>query len=401
MPVSRRGKPMPIADSVTVIGGGVGGLAAALACARHGAAVTVLEQADEIGDAGAGVQISPNGWRVLRALGVADALSATSPRARAVRLRDFRRGADVCAVPLDDPEMPYHFVHRADLAKVLSRAATEAGVRIRLGARVTGVAMDGGDTRLEIAGGTAVSCRGPTIAADGLHSAARRALNPKSRPYFTGQAAWRCVVPAPPDTAPEAHVFLGPGRHLVAYPLRDGAWMNIVAVEERDGWAAEGWRHEDDPRHLRRAFADFCPEVRALLADVGTVHLWGLFRHPVAGRWVQDSLVLLGDAAHPTLPFMAQGANMALEDAFVLARCLAEADDTPAGLARYQAARRPRTARIVQAAEDNARHYHIPPGPYRWAAHSALRLAARFAPHLVHRRYDWIYRFDATAVRSR
>lgn len=387
---------MLIGQQVTVVGGGIGGLAAALALAQRGAVVTVLEQAPKITEIGAGLQISPNGWRVLQALGLADALAATSPRSMAVHLRDFRRGARVFSMPLSRPDQPWHLVHRADLVAVLHDAARAAGVTIRLGARVEAVEPGPSVTTLRLADGT-VEAHGLTLAADGLHSPARAVLNPKSRPFFTGQVAWRCLVPVETETPPEAHVFMGPGRHLVRYPLRDGRLVNIVAVEERDDWAAEGWHHRDDPANLARAFVDFCPELRALLDRAQDVHLWGLFRHPVAPVWHQDRLALLGDAAHPTLPFLAQGANMALEDAWVLARCMSDDPDTGAALARYQALRRPRTARIVQAATDNAAHYHLRPGPMRFAAHSALRLANRYAPHLVTRRFDWVHRHDVTA----
>lgn len=380
---------------VTVIGCGIGGLAAALAAARAGAEVTVLEQAPAITEVGAGIQISPNGWVVLKALGLAPAIGAGAPRSTAVRLRDFRRGSEVFAMPLTRADRPWHLVHRADLIEALAEAARAAGVAVRLGTRVTGVAPEGAATVLTLADGSRET-HGLTFAADGLGSPARISLNPKSRAYFTGQVAWRATVPDEAGLAPEAHVFMGPGRHLVRYPLRDGRLINIVAVEERDAWAAEGWHHSDAPENLARAFVDFCPEIRDLLARVTDTNLWGLFRHPVARTWTAGRLALLGDAAHPTLPFLAQGANMALEDAFVLTRCLAETSDTEAALARYEALRRPRTARIVQAAEDNAAHYHLRPGPYRFAAHTGLRLAARTAPHLVTGRYEWLHGHDVT-----
>jgi len=387
---------MLVGREITVLGGGIGGLAVALACAQAGASVSVLEQAETITEVGAGIQISPNGWRVLQALGQAEAVAALSPRAKAVRLRDFRRGAEVFPMPLSDPSMPYHFVHRADLVAVLEAACRAAGVTIRLGVQIAEVAVDGLETRLTLADGS-IERHGLTLAADGLHSHARAVLNPKSKPFFTGQVAWRCTIPSDTPLTPEAHVFMGPGRHLVRYPLRDRHLVNVVAVEERDGWAREGWNHRDDPAHLRRAFTDFCPEVRDLLDRAEEVYLWGLFRHPVADRWHEGALALLGDAAHPTLPFMAQGANMALEDAYVLRQCLAADPDTNNALARYQDLRRLRCMRIVDAASDNATNYHLRPGPYRAAAHLVLKLAARHAPHAVTRRFDWIYRHDVTS----
>jgi len=387
---------MLIGQEVTVLGGGIGGLAAALALARRGARVSVLEQAPEITEVGAGIQISPNGWRVLQALGVAEAVAALGPRSEAVRLRDFRRGGLVFALRFGPDDPPWHLVHRADLVGVLADAARAAGVTLRLGVRVTGVDPQPLGTELTLADGSRES-HGLTVAADGLHSAARGALNRKTGAFFTGQVAWRCTIPVATPMAPEAHVFMGPGRHLVRYPLRDRRQVNVVAVEERDGWAAEGWHHQDDPEHLRRAFVDFCPEVRRLLDRADTVFIWGLFRHPVAPVWQDHRLVLLGDAAHPTLPFLAQGANMALEDAFVLARCLSEDAELRQALARYEALRRPRCARIVQAANDNATNYHLRPGPMRFAAHTALRAAARFAPAAVTGRFDWVHRHDVTA----
>lgn len=386
---------MLIEREMTVIGGGIGGLSVALAAAQAGACVTVLEQADAITEVGAGIQISPNGWRVLEALGVATNLAALSPRGQAVRLRDFRRGAEVFTLPLTEATRPYHFVHRADLVRVLEQACRQAGVTICLGARVTEVAPEGAENRLTFESGT-IEQHGLTVAADGLHSAARAALNPKSRPFFTGQVAWRCTIPSETPLAAEAHVFMGPGRHLVRYPLRDGHLINVVAVEERDGWAAEGWYHRDDPDHLRRAFRDFTPDVRDLLAKARDVYLWGLFRHPVAETWHDGALALLGDAAHPTLPFLAQGANMALEDAWVLVRCLSDDPETRNALVRYQDLRRLRSMRIVDAASDNASNYHLRPGPYRAAAHLALKAAARFAPHAVMNRFNWLYDHDVT-----
>lgn len=387
---------MLIGKEITVIGGGIGGLAAALACALRGAQVTVLERAEAITEVGAGLQISPNGWVVLQALGLADTISESATRGQAVRLRDFRRGAEVFTIPLHDP---FHFVHRADLIEALHDAAVAAGVQIRLGVQVTEVVAEEHAVRLTHADGTA-EIHPLTVAADGLHSAARAHLNPRSKPFFTGQVAWRALIPTESlgtgALAPEAHVFMGPGRHLVRYPLRGGKLTNIVAVEERDAWAAEGWALTDDSRNLRAAFTDFCPEIKDLLADVEVPNLWGLCRHPVAALWYNGPLALLGDAAHPTLPFLAQGANMALEDAWVLADCLANFDDTGEALHSYQRLRKPRAARIVEAANDNAANYHLRPGPYRLAAHTALRAAAKFAPHAVTNRFNWLYHHDVT-----
>lgn len=383
-------------QEITVLGGGIGGLAAATALAQRGARVRVLEQASEIAEVGAGLQISPNGAVVLHALGLGPALEKIGPRATRVVLRDFRHGSEVFTMDLGRDGRSYHLVHRADLIAMLDLAARDAGVEIGLGRTVTGVAPGVDGARLSLADGTAETVP-LLIGADGLHSHARAALNPASRPFFTGQVAWRAAVPIEaPDTPPEPQVFMGPGRHLVRYPLRGGALMNLVAVEERDEWAAEGWNHRDEPEALRRAFADFCLEVRDLVGRARQVFLWGLFRHPVAPVWHGPGIALVGDAAHPTLPFLAQGANMALEDAWVLADCLSDGGDTATALTRYQALRRPRAARIVDAASRNAGNYHLRPGPYRTAGHLGLRMASRLAPRLLADRFEWLYGHDVT-----
>ena len=227
-----------------------------------------------------------------------------------------------------------------------------------------------------------------------MQSAVRARLNGAAKPFFTGQVAWRAVI-ADDGAPPEAHVYMGPGRHLVSYPLAGGL-RNIVAVEERDEWAAEGWHHQDDPANLRAAFAGFAPAPRGWLDRVTQVNLWGLFRHPVARRWHDARTAILGDAAHPTLPFLAQGANMALEDAWVLADCLS-ARPVPEALALYQTRRRARVVRVIEAANGNARNYHLRNPLARGAAHAALRLGGALAPSAALRRFAWLYGHDVPA----
>ncbi|MFN3955282.1 MAG: FAD-dependent monooxygenase [Pararhodobacter sp.] len=376
---------------VTVLGGGIGGLAAALAMKRFGAEVRVLEQAPAIAEVGAGLQISPNGARVLRALKVDP--HAVGDAALAVELRD-RRGRLVTRLDLrGDPG--FFLCHRADLIGVLAARARDAGVSIELDSQVRAVSL-GAAGVVSLAGG--LRHEAPLlIGADGLRSRLRGVLNTPAAARFTGQVAWRAII-AGDDGASVAQVFMGPGRHLVSYPLRGGRLRNIVAVEERTAWAAEGWHHRDDPAALRAAFAGFGGPVPGWLEAVDEVFLWGLFRHPVADHWHdgQGRAALVGDAAHPTLPFMAQGANMALEDAWVLARCLAGAESQSAALARYQALRRKRCQAIVATAGRNARRYHLHP-PMAQIAHAALRVLGMVAPGAPLRRFGWIYDHDVTA----
>lgn len=378
-----------------VIGAGIGGLAVARALALRGARVTVLEQAEAIEEVGAGLQISPNGAAVLRALGLEQGLLAGGAvPARAVALHD-QAGRAVLRLDLGRVRARgYYFVHRADLIDLLAQGARDAGVRLRLLQQVDRV-HPGVRPEVVMASGAVMSAD-LVIGADGLHSRLRPVLNGTDRPFFTNQVAWRAVIPAWGDAAPVARVDMGARRHMVSYPLRDGRARNIVAVEERREWTAEGWHHRDDPDALRAAFADFGPQVRDMLAQVEAVNLWGLFRHPVAQVWQKGQCALLGDAAHPTLPFLAQGACMALEDAWVMADAMSGAADIAEGLQAYQERREPRVRRAIAAANGNAWKYHLRPGPMRMVAHAALRLGGRLAPGAMVRQFDWLYEHDVT-----
>ncbi|HPE24963.1 FAD-dependent oxidoreductase [Albidovulum sp.] len=383
--------------SITVIGAGIAGLAVARALAMRGSRVTVLEQAPEIREVGAGLQITPNGHRVIEALGLGLAAEREGQRAEAVELIDGETGGRVLAMDLlrQRPDAPFRFFHRADLIALLAEGARAAGVEIRLLQRIEEVTLGEGRPRLRTAQGAEIETD-ILIGADGLHSRVREALNGKVAPFFTHQVAWRATLPAEPDIRPVAQVFMGAGRHVVTYPLRGGKLRNLVAVEERHRWAEESWSLTDDPLALRIAFEDFVPEVRGWLDRIERPNLWGLFRHPVAGRWHGQGAVILGDAAHPTLPFLAQGANMALEDAWVLAHCLSAAATPEAGVAGYQALREARVRRIVAAANANAKNYHLS-GIRRDIAHAGLRLVNRVSPSAMLNRFDWLYGHDATA----
>lgn len=398
--IFRFGGGMAVAgQEITVLGAGVAGLAVARALALRGAQVTVLEQADAIREVGAGLQISPNGAAVLRALGLGDALAAGSIRGRAVELRDGLSGDVVLRMDLAKlrPDQGYHFVHRADLIDMLAQGARDAGVQLRLLQKIDTVDLSGDRPRLVTAQG-AEMLPGLLIGADGLHSKTAAALNPRATPFFTHQVAWRALIPCDASAPAVAEVHMGPGRHLVSYPLRGGTLRNIVAIEERHRWVEEGWSIRDDSMDMRLAFERFGPRVRAWLEQVQDVYLWGLFRHPVAQVWQQvmgqGAVAILGDAAHPTLPFLAQGASMGLEDAWTLADHL---DRLPVAdaLTRWQSLRSPRCTRIVAAANGNARAYHLS-GPLRSLAHAGLRLGGALAPGLALSRFDWLYGHDVT-----
>ena len=365
-----------------VIGGGIAGLSAALALARHGATVEVHEQAPDLRAFGAGIQLSPNGMRVLEALGLGAAIREVSRRSVAVQLRDAS-GAPVARIDhrRHRPDAQFRVIHRGRLIEVLARACAKAGVRVTLNDRREGPPQEAG----------------LVVAADGLRSAMRAGLNGREVPFFTHQTAWRALIRDDGAAPAESQVFMAPGRHLVSYPLADGL-HNIIAVEERHEWQDEGWSHPGDPSDLRAAFAGFGGPVPGWLESVEAVHLWGLFRHPIAPVWQDGRTVLIGDAAHPMLPFLAQGAVMALEDAWILAATLAaRPEDQATALARFQAVRQPRVARVVAAANANATNFHLA-GARRIVAHAGLRAVTRWAPGLLAARFDWLHDYDPVAV---
>ena len=378
---------------IVIVGGGIAGLAAALALHAHGARPVLLEQAPAFREVGAGLQISPNGVAVLRALGLGRALAEVSCRGRAVSLRDGLSGSEVARLDLGDA--PYWFVHRADLIDLLARQARAAGLDLRLGQAVADIGVEAGSRARVVFDDARCLEADLVVAADGLHSVMRRA-GALNAARFTRQAAWRAVVPNTMGHPPEVRVHMGPGRHTVSYPLRTGSHVNLVAVEERDAWTEDGWTHTDTAKAVQRAFADFCAPVHQMMDLVEAPGLWGLFRRPVAKRPWEGRVALVGDAAHPTLPFLAQGANMALEDAWVLADVLTR-ESTLAGAAEaYNALRVARTERIVAAANGNAWKYHLRAPLVRRAAHLGLGLVSRTMPQRLVGQYDWLYGHDVT-----
>jgi salicylate hydroxylase len=373
---------------IAILGAGIGGLTTALAFARTGADVIVYEQSDALTEVGAGLQITPNGARVLNALGLTDALATVGVAAVAVCPVDALSGRPITRFDLSAQSPDYRFYHRADLLGVLADGCRAAGVDIQLGCRIDTVSSDG---RFVANGQTVVPAL--TIGADGLHSHTRPLLNGPGKPFFTKQIAWRALVQR--DTAePIAQIWMAPRQHVVTYPLRDGL-LNVVAVQEQSNWADEGWHHKDAPANLQAAFADVGEDLQAILADVTDVRLWGLFRHSVAEHWQQDGvLALIGDAAHPTLPFLAQGANLAIEDGLALAACCQHDASLEHALIKYQETRRPRVTKAIDAANANARNYHLD-GIKRRVAHTGLGVLGHVAPNAFLKRLGWLYDFDA------
>jgi len=388
-------------QEISIIGAGIGGLATAMALAQKGARVRVFEQADGLGEVGAGLQISANGVAVLEALGLRAAAAKLANTPEAIVLRDYR-GAEVVRLPMGASAearygRPYWQFHRADLLAVLAEGAVAAGVELVFGHRLAEVSQKEARVSARFGNDISVEADG-LIGADGVRSVVR-GLALQGRPAeFTGQVAWRGLVPS--DRLPKglfenaAQVFMGKGRHFVAYPLRGGSLINFVAVEERAGWADEGWSLPDSPENLRAAFQGFAPPVQALLEQVDETFLWGLFNHPVLPNWSNGRIGLVGDACHPMLPFLAQGAVMGLEDAFVLAQTL-DAKGIEKGFQSYEASRKPRATRVQKGAARNAWSYHLRNPLLRGAAHKVLGMVSQ---KTLLGQFDYLYGHDVTAL---
>ena len=368
---------------IAIVGAGIGGLTAAL-CFRHlGYLVDVFEQSPELKEVGAGIQISPNALRVFEKLGLDQRLKEHGLQAQAIQLMNHTPSRAVARLDLAKSRAQggYFLFHRADLLTFLVDACLDVGVHIHLGESFDG------PTSLQQHNFDLI------VGADGLHSNFRKLLNPQSCAFFTGQIAWRGVVENVISQPSEACIHMGPHRHIVTYPIRGGRDLNVVCIKEQTDWNDEGWNHLVDPDVLKQEFGDFTG-LLPVFDRVQTLHKWGLFRHPVAKTWTEDNVVILGDAAHPTLPFLAQGAVMAIEDAWVLAACFYR--DGVSGLKAYQSIRMPRVTRVLATANSNAWKYHLANPIVRSLAQTVLSAGSRITPARLVRQFDWIYAHDVT-----
>ena len=382
---------------VLIAGGGIGGLTLALCLAEHGCPALVLEQAAEFGEPGAGIQLSPNCTRVLHWLGLADALQAQAFLPQAIQFRHWRSGRVLVQHALGEAArrkygFPYCHMHRGDLLALLAgAAAAHPGIELRAGARVQGLAQDAQGVTAHLSEGRR---RGRAlVGADGIRSVVRARLFGPEAPRFTGNVAWRMLAPSERLEAgripPAAVCWWGPGRHFVHYYVRGGALVNAVCVVEKAGWEVESWTARGEWQELKGDFAGWHRDVQLLIdcADRGSLRKWALFDRPPMPRWGRGRATLLGDACHPMLPFMAQGAAMAIEDAAVLSRCLAGADEISAALRRYEALRQPRAARVQRHSRRNAKLFHLSGFKARLRDLAAGAIAARTM--------DGLFRYDA------
>ena len=384
--------------TIIVAGAGIGGLSAALALARAGFRVVILEQAMRREEAGAGIQLSPNATHVLRGLGVLHLLRPYTVAPDAIRLIRAKSGRDIVRIPLGAAAeqrygAPYWVIHRADLQRGLTRAIEQsADIMLQLGARAEDFAIHphGVTVQVRTAQGLRDEQGIALIGADGLWSTLRARLGDRTPPRFAQRIAWRAVVPAERVSGelrdPVTALWLGRDAHLVHYPVKAGTMVNIVAIV-RDDWHEPGWSVPGRPTDLLPRFEQFAPAARALLALPESWQKWALFDRAPRRIRAQGPVTLLGDAAHPMLPFLAQGGAMAIEDAAVLADCLRQDEDPVRAFHQYERARHRRVAHAQREARRNSSRYHLA-GPLGFARNAAL---AALGPQRLLHRYDWLY----------
>ena len=386
-----------------IAGAGIGGLAAALAALRQGHEVEVYEQASELKEVGAGVQLSANGTRVLYALGVGEELKSLSCEATGKEIRLWNTGEtwklfDLGKASIARYGFPYFTVYRPDLLDVLARAVRRLKAdAIHLGRKCLGFTQTDGEVRLDLENGT-TAAGDVLVGADGVHSSIRQTLFGADKPQFSGIIAWRGMIPMERLPAHMARMvgvnWVGPGGHVVHYPLRGGVLMNFVGALERSDWQIESWSARGTTEELAADYRGWHEDVQMLIRNISVPHKWALMVRPPMPRWTVGRVTLIGDACHSMVPFLAQGAVMAIEDGLVLARALTELDgDVPSRLARYEEARRDRTRRAVEGSADNIARFHN--AALADPTRAREYVEREWAGHNVASRYEWLFRYDA------
>jgi len=393
---------------VLIAGGGIGGLTAALCCHHFGHDVTVFEQAAQWDEVGAGIQVPPNAMKVFEALGIDGLIAENAFRPEAIEARMGETGRAIFTIALAQQAIdmwgsPYLHIHRADYIAALKHAlGLRVPAAVQLGTSVTGYHQSKEGITLTLEDGRVFS-GDVLIGADGIKSVIRRQMLGPDRPVFTGNVAWRIVVPmkelgvyAP---NPTACVWMGRGRHGVTYRLRRGELANFVGVVEREDWTQEGWTEQGSQDEVLRDFEGWHPTITTLLkaAKPNALYRWALFDRAPLQNWIDGRAVLLGDAAHPMLPFMAQGAAMAVEGSWVLGREISQAGRClKKSLEVYQNRRFARTGQAQTTSRANMKTFHQGTKMGQLKTYGPMWLAGKIAPAVVHKRMNWLYGYDVT-----
>jgi salicylate hydroxylase len=393
-------------DKVVIVGAGIGGLAAALGLLKHGIDVEICEQAPELKEVGAGIQISSNGTRVLYALGLENALKRVQVLPQRRVIRHWSSGEawnwfDLGAVTRQRYGTPHVMLHRGDLHGLLADAVTAIKPdAVKLGRRCASVQSEGDHAAVHFEDGSSASAA-YAIGADGIHSKVRAALFGADKPIFTGAVAWRGLVPMEklPTHLQEMQGvnWLGPHGHVLHYPVRRGEIMNFISFVERDDWQVESWVTQGTRDELANDFRGWHADVHEMIARIETPYKWAMMVRGPMPQWSKGRITLLGDACHPTLPFLGQGGVMAIEDGYIVAECIAKYFGDPAqAFARYEDIRRERTATVVRKSHENRKSAFSPALGDPNAV--AVEVAREWQQERVRERMEWLYAYDATAV---
>lgn len=389
---------------ILIVGGGIGGMTAAACLLRAGFEVAVFEQAAELGEVGAGIQLSDNPMRVLNHLGLVETLERCGVRPAAYQFKMFDTAEILQEIPLGDGYLqrhgvPYLSVHRADLLDALIAAVRALDPdAVTLNATASGYVEDGSGVTLRFNDGN--EARGDVlIGADGIKSFVRAKILGETPVHYTGDQSWRILVPAErlavaqrPGTV---NICVGPGKHGVVYPIRPDGLVNMVGCVEYETWDDESWTARRPWAEMKADFAGWHENIQAIIdnADKDQCFRWAMNNRPPVDYWSTARTTLLGDAAHPSLPYMAQGGAMAIEDGAVIARALQQVDDIGEALDLYQRNRLARTARIVNESSANRDMFHLP-------SEAALRQA--FARRdMDAERTAWLFSYDPMTVELR
>jgi salicylate hydroxylase len=386
---------------IAIIGGGIGGLSAALHLLKAGLEVDVYEQAAAIGEIGAGIQISPNASRLLIRLGLKPALDRAGVRPLAIHQRRWDDGRTLQRAPLGvEVEAafgaPYYHLHRGDLAELLG-AAVPAD-RLHVGHRLVGLEQRGERIVARFENGVS-SEADLLVGADGIHSQVRHLTFGPEKPRFTGCVAWRGLVPAERirhlGIEVASHNWMGPDGHCVHYWVAGGRLMNVVCVVEHGTWTSESWTDRGDVAEVLARYDGWHPIVRGLIEAFPETFVWALHDRLPLPRWSDGCVTLLGDACHPMLPMMAQGAAQSIEDGATLAALLeATPDDVPGALTCYEQSRKPRATRLQEASAANRTRFHLHDGPEQQKRDEAMATSGDRSIANI----GWLYRHDAAIV---
>jgi salicylate hydroxylase len=386
---------------IAIIGGGIGGLSAALHLLKAGLDVHVYEQSPRIGEIGAGIQISPNASRLLIRLGLKPALDAAGVRPLAVHQRRWDDGRTLQRAPVG-PEVeatfgaPYYHFHRGDLAELLGAAVPAE--RVHVGHKLVGLEPRGEKIVARFESGASAEAD-LLVGADGIHSRVRHLTFGPEKPRFTGCVAWRGLVPAERikhlGIEVASHNWMGPDGHVVHYWVAGGRLMNVVCVVEHGTWTSESWTDKGDVAEVLARYDGWHPIVRGLIEAFPETFIWALHDRAALPRWSDGRITLLGDACHPMLPMMAQGAAQSIEDGATLAALLtAMQGDVPGVLARYEELRKPRATRLQEASAANRTRFHLHDGPEQQKRDAAMATSGDRSIANI----GWLYMHDAAAV---